>query len=372
MKEYQICTRCIMDTSDPDISFDENGVCNHCHKYDKIKEKYAFEDREKELNKLIQQIKNDGKGKEYDCILGISGGVDSAYLAYLAKKQGLRVLAVHVDCGWNSEIAVSNIQKLCSKLGYDLHTIVVDWETIKELQRAYMFSGLPNLDIPQDHAFLSATYDYALKHHIKYMLNGSNLATEGILPASWGYDAKDYTAIRDVYKKCGRGKLSFSKYPHMSILKYIQLVYANAVIRVDLLNYIDYSKKKAIETLSREFDWQYYGGKHFESRFTKFFQSYYLPRKFGYDKKRAHLSSLVVGGEMTRDEALKEMEDDSAYTEEEMLEDRDYILKKLDISMEEWEEIMKAPCKSEDDYKNYKRTMESMRRTKHLLKFEKN
>lgn len=371
MREYQICTRCIMDSSDPDICFDSNGICNHCHHYDEVKKKYDFQDKNAELEKLIRKIKEDGKGKEYDCILGISGGVDSAYLAYLAKKLGLRVLAVHVDCGWNSEIAVSNIQKLCQKLGYDLHTIVVDWETIKELQRAYMFSGLPNLDIPQDHAFLSAAYAYGLKHHIKYMLNGSNLATEGILPKAWGYDAKDYTAIKDVYKKCGRGMVSLSKYPHMNVMRYFQFLYMNEIIRVDLLNYVDYSKKKAIELLSREFGWQYYGGKHFESRFTKFFQSYYLPKKFGYDKKRAHLSSLVVGGEMTREDAIKEMADSSGYTEEEMIEDRDYILKKLDISSEEWEGIMNAPCKTEDDYRNYKRTMERLRKIKHFLNREK-
>ena len=368
MRKYQICNRCIMDTTDPEIDFDEYGVCNHCHHFDEIKDKYAFLDNEAELDSLIKKIKDDGRDREYDCILGISGGVDSAYLAYLAKEYDLRVLAVHVDCGWNSEIAVSNIQKLCNKLGYDLHTIVVDWETIKELQRAYMFSGLPNLDIPQDHAFLSATYEYGLKHNIKYMLNGSNIATEGILPKSWGYDAKDFIAIKDVYKKCGRGLISLSKYPHMNLFKYYQFSYMNKIIRVDLLNYVDYSKKKAIDLLSKEFDWQYYGGKHFESRFTKFFQSYYLPKKFGYDKKRAHLSSLIVGGEMTRDEAVREMNDTSGYTEEEMLEDRDYILKKLDISLEEWECIMKAPCKTEDDYKNYKSTMEKLRKIKHKIK----
>lgn len=367
MKEYQICTRCIMDTSDQEISFDDHGVCNHCHEYDEAKKKYEFPDREMELQKVIAKIKEAGKDKEYDCILGISGGVDSAYLAYIAKQYGLRVLAVHVDCGWNSEIAVSNIQKLCTGLGYDLHTIVVDWKTIKELQRAYMFSGLPNLDIPQDHAFLTATYNYGKKHHIKYMLNGSNIATEGILPKSWGYDAKDYSSIKDVYKKCGRNLVSLSKYPHMGVWDYFRFVYGNEIIRVNLLNYIDYSKKKAIELLNDKFGWEYYGGKHFESRFTKFFQSYYLPRKFGYDKKRAHLSSLIVGGEMTRDEALIEMDDQSAYTESEMLEDRDYILKKLDITLDEWDQIMNAPCKSEDDYKNYKTLMNQLRKIKHVI-----
>ncbi len=361
MKEYRVCTNCIMDTSDPLITFDKNGVCSNCKKFYDIKRRFDTIDKDKELETIIEQIKKNGKGREYDCILGISGGVDSAYLAYTAKKYGLRVLAVHVDCGWNSEIAVSNIQKLCSKLGFDLHTIVVDWETVKELQRAYMFSGLPNLDIPQDHAFIAATYQYGLKHHVKYMLNGSNLATEGILPTSWGYDNTDYTAIKDVYKRCGRGRVSLSKYPHMGLIGYIRFTHSKRIIKINLLNYVDYSKKNAIEVLSREFDWQYYGGKHFESRFTKFFQSYYLPQKFGYDKKRAHLSSLIVGGELSREEALKEMDDHSSYSEEEMMFDKEYILKKLDISDEEWDNIMKGPCKTEDDYKNNKKIKNYLR-----------
>ena len=369
MREYQICTRCIMDTTDPDISFDESGICNHCHSYDRnYKQIPQGVEKKEKLKEIISKIKKDGRGRKYDCILGISGGVDSAYLAFLAHSLGLRVLAIHVDAGWNSEIAVSNIQKMCAKLGFDLHTIVIDWPTIKELQRAYMFSGLPNLDIPQDHVFIAATYRYAKKHKVKYILSGSNLATEGILPNAWGYFNMDYSCIKDVYRKCGRHKMSLRKYPHMGLIQYIQTKYFSTISKIDLLNYIDYSKKKAIETLEREFDWQYYGGKHFESRFTKFFQSYYLPKKFGYDKKRAHLSSLIVGGEMSRDEALIEMNDNSIYTEEEMIQDRDYILKKLDITIKEWNFIMQAPCKTEDDYKNNKKLIKFLYEIKLKIK----
>ena len=259
---------------------------------------------------------------------------------------------------------------MCTKLDFDLHTIVIDWPTMRELQRAYMFSGLPNLDIPQDHVFVAATYQYAKKHKVKYILSGGNIATEGILPNTWGYSNMDYTCIKDVYRKCGRHRKSLKKYPHMGLFEYVQTTYLSSVAKVNLLNYIDYSKVKAIETLSREFGWQYYGGKHFESRFTKFFQSYYLPKKFGYDKKRAHLSSLIVGGEITRDEALKEMDDNSLYTEEEMLQDRDYILKKLDITLEEWQAIMQGPCRTENNYKNNKKLMITLRKIKQKMKSE--
>lgn len=366
---YQICTRCIMDNkADPLIKFDEKGVCNHCHNFDEQIERLPKTEKEKEekFNQIITEIKENGKGKQYDCVLGISGGVDSAYLAYIAKKAGLRILAVHVDAGWNTDVAVDNIKKLCSKLDIELHTIVVDWNTMKELQRAYMFSGLPNLDVPQDHAFLAGTYKFARKYGIKYMLNGSNFATEGILPSNYGYAAIDYKNIKDVYNKCGRGKVSLRKYPKMNLLTY-SLMYIGKTKRVNLLNYVPYSKKMAIEILHNEFDWNYYGGKHFESRFTKFFQSYYLPQKFGYEKKRAHISSLIVGGEITRDQGLMDMADDSIYPKYKMLEDRDYILKKLDITLEEWENIMKSPNKNEDAYKNNKELIKKFQDVKRKI-----
>jgi N-acetyl sugar amidotransferase len=367
MDDQQICTKCIMDTTDPEICFNSDGVCNHCLQYDKDAELYGYHEGNSEriLREIVDKIKKDEKDKEYDCILGISGGVDSSYLAYLAHKLGLRILAVHVDAGWNSEIAVQNISNLCKKLDIDLHTIVIDWPTMKELQRAYMYSGLPNLDIPQDHAFIAAVYQYAKKYKLKYMLNGNNLATEGILPKAWGYSPIDYRSIKGVYRKYGRGK-SLKKYPHFGIIEYFFL--QRKVSRINLLNYVPYSKKGAIDLLSKEFDWKYYGGKHFESTFTKFFQSYYLPLKFGYNKKRAHLSSLVVGGEMTREEALKEMEDSSSYTLNEMLEDRDYILKKLDMQLEDWNKIMEQPVKSETDYPSMVFLIKFMVKCKRILK----
>lgn len=360
--EYQICTRCIMDTSDSEITFDENGVCNHCHQFDTVLKPKWYPNEQGRLiaEQLVEKIKKENISNEYDCVLGLSGGVDSSYLAYIAVKMGLRILAVHVDAGWNSEIAVQNIEKICKKLKIDLHTIVVDWEEMKELQRAYLYSGLANQDVPQDHIFFSALYSYAVKNKVRYVLNGSNYATEGILPASWGYDAMDVKQIKSIIKIFSRMKIK--KLPMTGYIK--REIYYNRVKRMEivrLLNYIPYTKKNAIQTLEREFGWKYYGGKHFESRFTKYFQSYYLPVKFGYDKRRAHLSSLIVAGEITREEALIEMKKE-LYTEDQIRIDREYIIKKLDLSEKQFEKIMNAPNKTFLDYPSSYQTRELVKK----------
>lgn len=362
-REYQICNYCIMDTSDKNIVFNEKGRCNHCIEAEKLIEK--TKNKEEELKKIVLKIKKEEKNKKYDCIIGISGGVDSAYVAYLGNKLGLRMLAVHVDAGWNTEVAEENISKICKKLNIDLKRIKIDEKTMKELQRAYMFSGLANLDVPQDHVFLAGVYKYAKEYNLKYMLTGNNFATESILPKSWGYVSADYKNIESIYKKHGRGG-SLKKYPHFGIFKYIY--YQEKIKRIDILNYIEYSKKFAMEILEKEFEWKYYGGKHFESIFTKFFQSYYLPKKFGYDKKRAHLSSLIANKEITREEALKEFKDESTYPEEEMLKDRNYILEKLDININEWNKIMESPNKTEDDYSNNKKLLTICLKIKKIMR----
>lgn len=331
-----------MDGSDPSVTMDENGICNYCHRYDEQKalRGYRAGESERELEALAAQIKADGKGKEFDCIIGISGGVDSAYLAYTAEGLGLRMLAVHVDTGWNSEVAVRNIERLCDRLRLQLHTIVMDWPTMKELQRAYQFSGLANLDVPQDHLLVAAVYRFAKEYGIRYVLNGTNIATEGASsPFSRQISCMDFWHLRSVYRRWGRGK-SLRKYPHLSLIQ-ARWKFA-AIQQVNLLNYIPYSKQKAIETLSREFSWEYYGGKHFESRFTKWFQSVYLPVKFGYDKRRYHLSCLVNNGEITREEALKELAK-PPYDPVQMKEDEEYILKKLEITPGEWAKVMSEP-----------------------------
>ncbi|HPF87571.1 MAG TPA: N-acetyl sugar amidotransferase [Candidatus Limiplasma sp.] len=345
----EVCSRCVMDTSDPAITFDAEGVCSCCHRYDEQKALRGYRPgkSEEELQALVQTMKDAGKGKEFDCIVGISGGVDSAYLAYTAKKLGLRMLAVHVDTGWNSEIAVRNIERLCNALGLELHTIVQDWPTMKELQRAYLLSGLSNLDVPQDHLLVAAVYQFSKQYGVRYVLNGTNIATEGASsPFSTQLSCMDSWHLRSVYHKCGRGK-SLKKYQMLSLVQARWKF--SAIEQVNLLNHIPYSKKEAIATLECEYGWEYYGGKHFESRFTKWFQSAYLPRKFGYDKRRYHLSCLINNGEMTRDEALSELAR-PPYDPEQMREDEAYILKKLDITQAEWNKVMAQPPTPNDAY----------------------
>ncbi len=307
---YKICNTCIMDTTDKDISFDDNGQCFYCKEARRLINNYGYRGKESDdhLKQTLDKIKKEQKKAKYDCVIGISGGVDSAYLMHMAVKYwGLRVLAIHVDAGWNSEISVDNIKKLCEKLKIDLQTVVVDWNVMKEVQRAYMFSGVSNLDVPQDHVFFAALYQFAKKHHIKYILTGHNYATESILPKYLVYDSSDWISLKDICKTYGR-EINLKKYPHMTYFQKWRYVKTLKFIRP--LNDIEYSKTKAIDELSKEYGWKYYGAKHWESRFTKFFQAYYLPIKFGFDKSRAHLSNLVVNNEMSREEALKELENE--------------------------------------------------------------
>jgi len=375
MSEYKICKKCIMDTtSDPNLILDDKGVCNYCHSYDiEYQKRIPLKSQDNhQLKALFDKIKEDGKGKEYDCIIGISGGVDSAYLAHLAHQYGLRVLAVHVDGGWNSETAVQNIEKICNKLNFDLYTIVIDWTTMKELQRAYILSGVANQDVPQDHCFIAGINSQIKKFGIKYILNGSNIATEGILSTAYQYTARDWINIKDIYKHFGRGKISLKKYPHCNTLdNLLRSVGISSIKAVFPLDYIDYSKKYAMEVLEREYGWKYYGGKHYESRFTKFFQEVFLPQRFGWDKRRDHLSSLVVGGEMTRNEALKEIEI-APSSETDLKDELEYVLKKLDISMEEWEQMLNSPIKDAREFKNQikiKSHFQKIKRTcSHIIK----
>ncbi len=340
----KVCTRCVMDDSDSGVTFNEQGQCNVCTRYLEQTQLrgYRPETSDETLKRLVDQIKKAGEGREFDCVLGLSGGVDSSYMAYVAHQHGLRVLAVHVDTGWNSEMAVRNIERVCNGLGYELHTIVMDWPTMKELMRAYMFSGLANLDVPQDHLFCAAVYRFAKEYGVKYLLNGSNLATEGASPPfSLQHSYRDYWEMKSVYRKHGRGK-SLKKYIHLSLRE--AWFGVPGVTKMNLLDYVPYTKTGAIEFLTNTFGWEYYGGKHFESRFTKWFQSVYLPQKFGYDKRRYHLSCLVLNGEMTREEALSELER-PPYPADEMAEDEAYILKKLDITPAQWaEEMKKTPA----------------------------
>ena len=304
-REYQICTRCVMDTSDPEITFDADGVCNHCVEFEQVTSKFWFPNEKgaQTLAAQIQQIKADGKGKDYDCIIGLSGGVDSSYLALKAHEWGLRPLVMHVDAGWNSELAVSNIEKIVKHCGYELHTHVVDWSEMKDLHLAFLRAAIPNQDVPQDHAFFANLYRFATENRVKWVLTGGNLATESIFPKSWHGSAMDAINLRAIHRKFGSRKLK--QYKTISFLQYyLYFPFIKGMRTFRPLNFMPYDKEQAIQELESKIGWRSYGRKHGESIFTKFFQNHYLPMKFGYDKRRPHLSSLIVSGQMSRVQAM--------------------------------------------------------------------
>lgn len=340
-----------MDTSDPNIEFDDAGVCNHCHNFDQNLRPHWHPDQVgvRMLDEIVTQIKREGEGKPYDCAIGLSGGVDSSYLAYVARKQlGLRLLAVHVDGGWNSEVATRNIENIVRKLDIDLHTYVVDWEEMQDLQRAFLRAGLANQDVPQDHAFFAALYSNAQAYGLRYVLSGGNIATESVMPAEWAYNAMDLRHLEAVHQRFGDGALR--TFPRVGFFRhYFWNRYVKRMRVIRPLNYLPYVKDDAIATLERELGFQYYGGKHFESRFTKWQQLFYRPRKFGYDERRAYLSSLILSGQTTREQALATLAGDKE-NERQAEQDTDYILKKLAISVDEFQQIMGQPPRTFRDY----------------------
>jgi N-acetyl sugar amidotransferase len=374
--KYQICTNCIMDTSDPEITFDEKGVCSHCRRFEELMKPRWFpnEEGKKRLDAIIEKVKNEGLKKEYDCIIGLSGGVDSSYLAYMLRTvyPDLRILAVHVDAGWNSELAVHNIEHIVKKLDIDLYTEVINWEEMKDLQLAYFKSQLANQDVPQDHAFNATLFKVAKQHGIRYFLSGGNIATESILPNAWGYNAMDSRQLKAVHAKFG--KIPLKDYNTVSFFK--RFVYYPFIFRLKSirpLDYWPYDKNEAKKIIMEKIDWRDYGGKHHESRFTKFFQAYWLPEKFGFDKRRAHLSSLIVAGQLSRQEALKELEK-PLYDEKELREDEEFLAKKLGLSLEEFKRIMAQPNKTFRDYPSdyeleqfARKVVKALKRLKHLF-----
>lgn len=350
---YKVCTQCVMDTTDPYISFDEKGVCNHCLKFQNVTSKEWFPDNEgkRRLKLIIEQMKNAGSGRPYDCILGLSGGVDSSYLAMKTSEWGLRPLVVHVDAGWNSELAVSNIEKIVKHCKYDLHTHVVDWQEMRNLQLAYLNSAVANQDVPQDHVFFASMYHFATNNGIRYILSGGNIATEGIFPTAWHGSAMDAINLKAIYRTYGN--IPLVSYNTISFFQYyIWYPFVKKMRTVRPLNYLRYNKAEAIDELERKFGWRAYDRKHGESLFTKFFQNYYLPIRFGYDKRRPHLSSLIASGQISREEALAKL-DENLYSPSELESDIRYLCKKLDISRDEFERLMTAPTHNCNDFPNW-------------------
>lgn len=341
--EYQMCTKTVMDTSDPDIEFDVNGVSNYVEYFEKkIKPLWFPNDEGRErLREIVYRIKKENEEREYDCIIGLSGGVDSSYMALKVKDLGLRPLVVHVDGGWNSEVAVNNIEKIINFCGWDLHTWVIDWPEMKDLQVAYLKSGISNQDVPQDHAFFAALYTFAVKNKIKWVLSGGNIATESIFPSAWHHSAMDAKNLKSIHREYGLIKLR--QYPIISFWKYY--FYYPFIKRMKVLrplNFMHYSKSETIKFLEDTIGWENYGRKHGESIFTKFFQNYYLPERFGYDKRKPHLSSMILAGEITREEAIKELEK-PLYDPIELKEDILFVRKKLGFTESEFNEIMDCP-----------------------------
>lgn len=352
-REYQVCTNCVMDTTDSVIKFDEKGVCDHCHNfYENIVPNWHTDEIGKaKLDAIVQKIKRYGKNREYDCIIGLSGGVDSSYLLYYATKiLGLRPLVYAVDTGWNLNVAVGNIEKLIKGLGLDLVTEIVDWNEMKDLQLAFFKSQVPYQDLPQDHVIFASLYNYASKHHIKYVLTGGNFSTECVRePIEWVYQ-NDLRMIKDIHAQFGSRPLK--KIPLCGMFKYkLYYGYIKGMNVIKPLDLIPYKKEEAIKTLHDTFGWERYQNKHFESIFTRFYEGYWLIKKFGYDKRRAHFSSLVLTNQLSRDKAL-EILSQPAYDPAQAMKDMDYVCKKLSISKEDFIILMNSENKTYKDYKN--------------------
>lgn len=352
-RPYQRCTRCVMDTTDSKIVFDEDGVCDHCRNFDKNIKPFwnAHEENTDELMELAAKIRKAGEGKEYDCILGLSGGADSSYLAYIAKEvMHIRPLIFVVDTGWNLNVAVENIEKIVKGLDLDMYTEVINWKEMSDLQLSFFKAQISSQDFPQDHAIFAGLYNYAVKHHIKYVLTGSNSATEFIRPpVEWLY-LNDLRMAKDIHKKYGKRPLT--TFPTCGMLKYrILYRYFYGMKRVYPLDYVVYNKSEVEKMLHEKYGWMRYENKHYENVFTRFFEGYYLPHKFGFDTRKNVYSNQILAGTMKRDEALELLKKPS-YDPDLMEQDKEYIAKKLGISTEEFDEIIAGENKTPLDYKN--------------------
>lgn len=346
---FKQCTNCLLDSADDtSITFDNNGVCSFCQYYKENEGKVVKleEEGRREREKIVDEIKKAGEGKRYDCILGVSGGVDSTYLALKAKQLGLRPLAVHFDNGWNSELAISNIENIVTKLGLDLHTHVIDWEEFKNLQLAFLRASVIDIEMITDHAILASLYKIAMDNNIKFILSGVNFVTESILPPSWIHNKQDHLHILAINNLFGTRPLK--KFPLLNSFMKFKMQWSG-IQSVALLNYFPYVKADVKETITRELQWRDYGGKHYESVFTRFYQGYILPEKFGVDKRKAHLSNLICSGQITKEAALAELAKPS-YPEELRKTDYEFVLKKLGLTPQEFETIMQLPVKKHTDY----------------------
>lgn len=360
MSPIKTCSRCVMDQTDSHITFDAAGVCDHCRTFDTqvLPNWHADARGERELAMLVEKIKASGRGKDFDCIIGMSGGIDSSYLTYLAKeKYGLRPLVFHVDAGWNSQEAVNNIEKLVDGLKLDLYTEVIDWEEMRDLQLAFFKSGVSHIDSPQDNAFFATMYKFARQYKVKYILTGGNQSTECVRnPVEWMYYQSDARQIKDIHQQFGSRPLV--NYPLTSILWHkIYLPYVKGIKAVRPLDYGPYIKQDAMKMLIDRFGWQPYPQKHFESVFTRFYESYWLPQRFGFDVRRVQYSSLILTGQMSRAEALEKLKQ-SPYAQATIDYDLEYVANKLRISVDELKSYLVLPKRTYRDYKSQRKIYE--------------
>ncbi len=350
--EYRQCSRCVLDTTAKDITFDARGLCNYCKKFDSTVRDWIFMDENKkkeQLNYIVEKIKRLGQNKPYDCILGLSGGVDSTYLAYFAKKKlGLRPLAVHFDNGWDSEVAVRNIKQIVSTLDFDLYTHVIHWDEFKDLQLAYLRASVIDIEVPTDQLIFASLYKIAYQKKIKTILSGNNNATEFTMPRGWNYEAKmDFVNLSNIHRQYGSLKLR--DFPRLG---YYHRYFYDKIARIRQvfpLEYVSYIKKDVKEIIKNELGWKDYGTKHYESIFTRFYQGYILPKKFHIDKRKAHLSNLICSGQMTREEALEELKEEP-YPVEQQSADREYVIKKFGLTEAEFENIMRLPIRNHAEF----------------------
>ena len=349
-----------MDTSDPDIQF-RNGVCNHCREAEVrlARIRLSPEESENKLQQLADRIRADGSGRSYDAVVGMSGGVDSSYVAWLAHKLELRILAVHFDNGWNAEVATANIHAVIEACGFNLETYVIDWPEFRDLQRAFIRAGVVDIEMITDHAIMAAMFDLAKRHNVPYVISGTNIATEFGMPRAWGWNKQDWTNIKAIHRKFGSRKLR--SFPHMGLLKTIWRRYLTSNLQfVEILDIANFRKDAAMATLVQNTGWRYYGGKHYESIFTKFYQAHILPQKFGIDKRKVHLSALIRNGEITREQALAELEK-PLYDPEQLRRDKAFVLKKLGFSETEFDQLMTSAPVPHTAYSSDRRWREAIK-----------
>lgn len=365
-----ICSNCILDKNDdPKISFNDNGICNHCLTYDENVKKYYKGDEIdlKSFNAIIKKVKKTSNNSKYDVLIGLSGGVDSTFVAYLCWVHKLKVLAVHLDNGWNSELSVVNIKNILKTTGFDLYTYVINWQEFRDLQRSYFKAHVVDIEALTDHAITTVLHDVAKKFQIQYIFEGSSITTEGRLPESWVHNKSDSINIKDIHKKFGEVKMK--SFPLTNIwTKYFT---KSKVQLISILDFYPYNKAEAKVLITEKFDWRDYGGKHYESIFTRFYQAYILPKKFGIDKRKSHLSTLICSGQITREEAIVELKKPTYPDLNLEKSDYNFVLKKLGFSKEEFENYMMSPPISHMDYKSINHILFLLVRIKRIILLKK-